>query len=249
MLRRRWIDVKENLPPIVRSIETVALTQKQQDEIEELAAKMRFQTGGAKTQVGILARLRRLFAEAKLAHGIETIAGTVRDGHGCLAWVWHRDIATRLAEKLRALGVLVYGPISGGMNGKEREQIIERARADKGTHVLIATLASLGVGVNLSFYSHEIMIELDWSPPIIQQAEARPFDGIQPVSATYLVANCPTDEALVEALLSKLENQKALGLSAGSGDVSSVLQKTFKLEGQTLDALADALTANAEGEG
>lgn len=249
MLRRRWVDVKEDLSPIVRSIETVALTEKQRDEIEELAAQMRFRAGGMKTQVGILARLRRLFAEAKLKHGIETITTTLRDGHGCLVWVWHKDVATKLAEKLRALGVIVYGPISGGMSGKDREQTIEKARADRGTHVLIATMATLGTAVNLSFYSHEIFVELDWSPPIISQAEARPFDGIQPVSAVYLVADCPTDEALVEALLSKLENQKALGLSAGSGDVSSVLQKTFRLEGQTLDALADALTANAEGEG
>jgi hypothetical protein len=250
MFRKRWTDIQEDLPPITRTVESVSLSQREKDDIDELAARLRFQTGGAKTAVGVLARLRRLFAEAKLKYGISTVRSTILDGHSCIAWAWHTDVAERLAEKLRTQGVSVSGPITGKVTGNDRERILTEARerAEKGPHVLVANIAALGFAVNLNWASHEVFVELDWSPPNIAQAEMRPFDGTNKVSAVYLVADCDVDESLVEALLSKLENQDSLGLRAGVGDVSDVLSRTFKISGQTLDDLAGALMANAEGE-
>jgi hypothetical protein len=250
MFRKKWTDIQEDLPPISRTVESVSLTQSEKDAIDELAARLRFQTGGAKTAVGVLARLRRLFAEAKLKYGIATVRSTVLDGHSCIAWCWHTDVAERLVEKLRVQGVSVSGPITGKVTGNERERILDEARerANKGPHVLVANIAALGFAVSLNWASHEVFIELDWSPPNIAQAEMRPFDGVNKVSAVYLVADCDVDESLVEALLSKLENQDSLGLRAGVGDVSDVLSRTFKITGQSLDDLAGALIANVEGE-
>ncbi len=245
---RTWKDIAVNLPPITRSIETVALTQAVHDEIDELAAKLRCARGATKTAVGILSRLRRLYATAKLDHGVKTTLATVADGHSAIVWSWHTDVAAKLVEELKRNGVVTYGPITGKVNGNDREAILDAARDDEGTRVLVANMAALGFAVNLSWASHEIFVELDFSPPTIAQAEARPYDGTQPISATYLVADCDSDESLVAALLSKLETQRTLGVEAGLGDVAGVLQHTFKLEGQSLNDLAEALCANAEGE-
>lgn len=248
MLRRTWRDIAENLPPITRSIETVALSQTARDEIEELAGRLRYAQGSAKTAVGILSRLRRLYASAKLEHGIRTALTTVQDGHSTIVWSWHTDVAEKLAEALRRKGVVTFGPITGKVTGREREAILDEAEKHRGPCVLVAGMAALGFAVDLSWASHEIFVELDFSPPVISQAEMRPYSGKQPISATFLVADCDSDEALVEALISKLENQKLLGVSAGVGDVADVLQRTFKLEGRSLSDLADQLMANAEGE-
>lgn len=248
MLRRTWRDIATNLPPITRSIETVTLSQTARDQIDELAARLRYAQGSAKTAVGILSRLRRLYANAKLEHGVKTTLATVQDGHSVIVWTWHTDVAAKLVEELRKKGVVVFGPITGKVTGNDREAILDEARDHKGVRVLVANMAALGFAVNLSWASHEVFVELDFSPPTIAQAEARPYDGTQPISATYLVADCDSDESLISALLGKLETQRTLGVEAGLGDVATVLQQTFKLEGKSLADLAEQLMQNAEGE-
>lgn len=248
MLRRTWAEVAPGLPPITRSIETVAISQKQRDDIEEVAARLRYQGGNAKTVVGIMARLRRLFAEAKLEAGVEATLATLRDGHNVVVWVWHQDTAQKLTERLQGQGVAVYGPITGKVIGREREHILDEARDAKGPRVLVANIAALGTAVSLTWAAHEVFVELDWNPHSLQQSEMRIFSPDRACSAVYLVADCPTDENLIAALLSKLENQATLDLRAGVGDVADVLQQSLKLEGQTLNDLATRLCENAEGE-
>lgn len=248
MFRRTWTEIRGDLPKIQRAAEIVPLKEEVRDQIDELAARLRYESGGSKTQVGILARLRRLFADAKLPAGFKSVVDTLGQGHSCIAWTWHLDVAEKLAEQLQRKGLPVYGPITGKMSPSERERELDAARVDQRPRVLVANMAALATAVNLSWASHEIFLELDWTPTTIAQAEMRPFDGKNAVASTLLVADCATDEALVEALLSKLETQKSLGLAAGVGDVSDVLRRTFKLEGQSLARLAERLCENAEGE-
>lgn len=248
MLRRTWAEIAPGLPPITRTVETVPVSDKQRDAIEEVAARLRLQAGGAKTAVGIMARLRRLFAEVKTEAGINAALATLRAGRSVVVWVWHRDVAERVTERLQAQGAMVYGPITGSVIGRAREQLLDTVRDGKGPRALVANIAALGTAVSLTWAEHEIFVELDFNPHTLQQSEMRIFSPERPCSALYLVADCPTDENLVSALLSKIERQGALDLRAGVGDVADVLQRTFKAEGQTFNALAELLCANAEGE-
>lgn len=249
MLRRTWKEVAPNLPPITRTMESVAIPLAKRDAIEETAARMRLAAGNAKTQIGIMARLRRLFADAKLEAGADAICAALESGRSVIGWTWHQDTSQQLVSRLRERGALVYGPITGAVTGHAREHILDEAAAPHGgPRVLVANMATLGTAVSLAWADHAVFVELDFAPHVLSQAEARVFDPSRPCSATYLVGDCPTDEELASALLTKLDQQSALGLRAGVGDVAEVLQRTFKLEGQTLDELADRLCANAEGE-
>lgn len=249
MIRHTWREISADLPPIERALETVALTQQQKDQVENLAAKLRLAAGNAKTVVGIMARVRRLFAEAKVPHALKLIHDTVvRDGYSMVVWTWHKDVAEKLTQELFADGVTVYGPIHGSIPAKDRETILEEVRNDQRPRVLVATMASLGVAVSTSWASHEVFVELDWSPHNIAQAEMRPFDGTKPISCTYLVADCDIDEGLAQALVAKLADENTLKLKAGVGDVSEILGASFGVEQQSMDVLAELLMTNAEGE-
>lgn len=249
MIRRTWKEIAQGLPPITRTMETVAIPLKTRDTIEETAARLRLASGNAKTAVGIMARLRRLFADVKLEAGVDAICSALESGRSVIGWAWHRDVSQALVEKLRGRGACVYGPITGDVTGYARERILnEAAAAHMGPRVLIANMATLGTAVSLAWADHAVFVELEFAPHVLSQAEARVFDPSRPCSSVYLVADCATDENLAAALLTKLDQQSALGLRAGVGDVAEVLQRTFKLEGQTLDELADRLCANAEGE-
>jgi hypothetical protein len=251
MLRRRWVDVLGSLPPITRSLEIVRLPDKAKDEVATLAARLRYLEGGAKTLVGDLARLRKLYAEHKVPVAVEQITSALELGHSCVAWAWHESVARTLVERFQGRGVNVFGPITGATPPARREGILEAAAAASGPRVLVANMATLGFAVSLAWATHQWFVELDWNPPTIGQAELRPFDGTHPVASVYLVADVNADERLANALLSKLETQGALGMQAGVGDVAEVLADSFGITAerqQTLDDLAERIMASADGE-
>jgi hypothetical protein len=246
MFRRRWIDIAKDLPPIQRTMEVVALPQKVKDEVEELAARIRFETGGAKTMVGDLARLRKLYAKEKTAAGLELAKRIIADGYSCVLWAWHVEVVETLAAKLAGAGIKVFGPIHGAVSGGKREAIIEEVRQATGPRVLVAGIGAMGVAVSTSWATHEVFVELTWSPHEIAQAEMRPYDGTHPVSATYLVADVDADERMASALITKIESQDDLGLRQGLGDVAEVLGEAFGMApSANLDELAERLLETA----
>jgi rhodanese-related sulfurtransferase len=247
MLRRTWREVAPSLPRLTRATETVLIENTTRARIDEAASRLR-SAKGAKTIIGILATLRRLFAEAKLPGAVEAAAQAVQQGHSVILWCWHSDVAARATEGLQRKGINVYGPITGSVTGGRREHVLDAARDGKGARVLVASMSALGTAVSLTWADQAIFAELDWNPHFIQQAEMRTFDPARPSSVTYLVADCHTDESLASALLAKLDRQGTLKLRAGAGDVSEVLSRSLSLDDQTLAELAKRLCDNAIGE-
>ncbi len=242
MLRRRWTDIRQDLPPISRSLELIPLSPATKDKVEEAAARIRFETRAQKTFVGDLARLRKLYANEKVAGALKTVSQVVADGYSCVAWTWHRETAARVAEKLEGQGIPTWGPLVGDTSPAERERMLADVAKDTRPRVLVASIASLATAVSLAWASHEVFIELSWNPSDIAQAEMRPFDGIHPVTAIYCAADVDVDTRLAQALIHKLEAQDRLGLRAGVGDVSELLSTSFGIErDRTLDDLAESL--------
>lgn len=245
MLRRTWNEIQGHLPPINRAVEYVELSDEEHAAVYETAAELRRTLGRGRPQtvVGNLERLRKLYAGRKVARAAEVIEATLADGHSVVAWTWHQDVARALSEAL-GTSPAVYGPIHQGTPQAAREQILEELRFDPRPRVLIASMGTMATAVSLSWASHEIMVELEWTPAVHQQAEMRCFDGSRPISVTYLVADCDPDRRLCDALLTKLDAAAALGLRAGTGDVAEVLASAFGVEaGKGLDAVASAILA------
>lgn len=242
MLRRTWRDVQADLPAMTRTLETVPLPQAVKDAVEEAAAQVRFETRSAKTFVGDLARLRKMYAKEKTAHALGVIREQLDAGRSVVAWAWHTDVANTLFEKLSGAGVPTYGPIYGATSGAKRERALAEAATDMRPRVIVANILSLSTAVSLAWASVEVFVELDWVPVNIAQAEMRIVDGKSPRQAIYCVADVDADERLAHALIRKLETQDRLGLKAGMGDVADMLAGSLGIEqGRTLDDLARAV--------
>jgi hypothetical protein len=244
MLRRTWREIQPDLPGLERTIEYVELTSAQHDAITSAAADLRRDVaqGQAQTVVGNLARLRRLYAAAKIQRAVELVHQTLADGHSVIVWTWHRDVADKLSKQLK---VPFYGPLHGQTSADERERVIETARADRtAPTVLIATMGAFGTAVSLSWASHQVFVELDWTPAVIQQAEMRPFDGTRAISTVFLVADCDTDRRQADALITKLTAATTLGLKASAGDVAHILGDALEIAPeQSLDSVAALIAA------
>jgi len=247
MLRRTWRDVQPDLPLMQRSLETVPLPQSVKDNVEEAAAQVRFETRSAKTFVGDLARLRKLYAKEKTAHALGIIREQLDAGRSVVAWAWHTDVADKLYEKLSGAGIPTYGPIYGGTSAGARERALSEAERDTRPRVIVANILSLSTAVSLAWAPVEVFVELDWVPVNIAQAEMRIVDGKSPRQAIYCVADVDADERLAQALIHKLETQDKLGLKAGMGDVADILADSLGVErGRTLDDLARAVLDTAQ---
>lgn len=246
MLRRTWRDVQPDLPPMTRSLEMVALSQSVKDNVEEAAAQVRYETRSAKTFVGDLARLRKMYAKEKTAHALKLIREQIDAGRSVVAWAWHTDVADTLFEKLSGAGVPVYGPIYGATSAGARERALSEAERDTRPRVIVANILSLSTAVSLAWAPVEVFVELDWVPVNIAQAEMRIVDGKSPRQAIYCVADVDADERLAHAVIHKLETADKLGLKAGMGDVADVLAGSLGIEpGRTLDDLARAVLETA----
>ena len=102
---------------------------------------------------------------------VEITKKLVKQGEKVLIFAWYRETVLKLKEKLKGQGIisLVY---FGGLNHKQRKEIIEKFKSDK-YQVLIGNIAALGVGANLQFCKRAIIHDLVWSPEEINQAIKR----------------------------------------------------------------------------
>lgn len=242
MLRRRWTDIREDLPPITRTLELITLPPAVKDRVEAEAARIRYETRSQKTFVGDLARLRKMYAREKVAGSLKIVDGILADGHSVVLWAWHKETAAQLAEKLNGGGVPMWGPLTGETSPAARERMLAEVATDTRPRVLVASIAALSTAVSLAWASHEVFCEFSWNPSDIAQAEMRPYDGSRPIAAIYVAADVDSDERMALALIRKLEAQGALGLRAGVGDVADILADSLDIErGRSLDDLAAAV--------
>lgn len=247
MIRRKWTDIRVDLPPITRSLEMIPLPNAVKDRVEAEAARIRYETRAQKTFVGDLARLRKMYAKEKIAGALKIVLQILEDGHPCIVWTWHRETAAEVHEKLQGAGIPVWGPLIGETSPNARERMLAEVASDKRPRALVASIAALSTAVNLSWASHEVFVELSWNPSDIAQAEMRPYDGQNRVAAVYCAADVEVDERLAHALIHKLETQDKLGLRAGVGDVADLLSNSLGIErDRSLDDLAATVLATTE---
>ena len=233
MLRRRWSDLQDSLPAFTRSIELCDIADDERQKVTDQARKIRAALGTA-TVVGEMSRMRKLLAARKVDTAVKLASDRAMDGQSVIVWTWHRDVANKVVERLRARELRVVGAISGELAVDAREAEVLRARTLPAPVIFVATIAVASLGLDLSFAPHEIFCELDWTPANIQQAEMRPYNGKQPVDVTFCVADCMEDRELASSLIGKLEHAQTLGLQSGMGDARDVLSRSFKLdEGET----------------
>ncbi len=222
MLRRLWVDIQSDLPPITRDIALVEVSLAQQRQIDFAVAAVRLGSGGS------LAKFRRALGAMKAKPTIE-LARTILDrGEPVVVWAWHRDIAKAIAKGLGDRAVLIHGEIPQ----TKREALLTQWRA--GPLALVVTIATLPGGVDLSHAHLGIFAEVDWTPAMISQAEMRTYDPTRAMHLTYVVADHLVERQLVVALHSKLGSSAPIG-AAVAGDAIDILLTVFNDGAQTPD--------------
>jgi SNF2 family DNA or RNA helicase len=207
MIRRNKTQVLRDLPPVTRQVIPLAsedLIEMAKRCEEEVMRKIR-ESGGTDREVFLnrimmtdYSRVRKEVGLAKVPALAGLIGEWAEDGEAMVVMCHHIEVAEALRE---AVGGKV---IHGGMTMEERHEAVEDFQRGNG-QIVIATMASCGIGLTMTRASRMIFAELDWVPAVVRQSEARihRIGQRHPVHYLYVVVPETIEYRLARALATK----------------------------------------------
>lgn len=132
---------------------------------------------------------------------MEDFAGT---GKKLIVFSNLREVQQGLLQKARELGVPTVH-ILGDDSAEKRTQAVESFQKDPNIQFAICSLKAAGVGITLTAASDVLMVEQDWTPANLDQAEDRAHRMGQKnaVNVTYLIMEGTLDDTLKQVIEAK----------------------------------------------
>lgn len=107
---------------------------------------------------------------------------------------------------MQLLGDRCYGPISGGVSGAKRQEILDAFGESAPGSVLVSQIIAGGTGINVQAASMVILCEPQWKPSTEEQAISRAYRmGQQKVMVHRLLSQNSVDERMLEILQDKAD--------------------------------------------
>ena len=167
-------------------------------------------------------------------------------GEKWLIFSEHRDTVDYLVRRLEALGYSgQVAEIHGGMNWQEREQAMERFRAEDGARFLIASDAA-GEGINLQFCHLMVNYDIPWNPARLEQRMGRihRYGQKREVRIVNLISGGTREGRVLAVLLEKLD---AIRQELDSDKVFDIIGRLFQNR-SLRDHMRSLLTDGGEAE-
>lgn len=142
------------------------------------------------------------------------------------AWTSHLDL---IEIALRDRGLTGYTRLDGTMTLAARNKALDAFRDDNNITILLATIGSGGVGLNLTAASHVYVMEPQYNPAAVAQAIDRVhrLGQTREVTTVQFIMKESIEEKIAE--LAKKKQQLAdMSLSRGKLDKSEVQEKRMR---------------------
>ncbi len=198
LLRRTKKEILDQLPEKQETKVSIAFEEKQREIYRDIALSynQRVQEamasnpeqGTAQVQIQMLTALLRLRQACsdpaslpnvkyertppKLEALTDSLQEIVESGESALVFTQFIQTLERTVSILKKLNIPVYA-LHGGVPTKQRQKILADFNAEKGGAVLVMTLKTGGVGLNLTKASYVFHLEPWWNPSVENQATDR----------------------------------------------------------------------------
>ena len=189
--------------------------------VEEQEKKLiLFALSRAKETTGLLKARNTAFQEF-LKHQLDEVSHLT-------VFCVHKSVVSEITSFLEKQGAAVH-VLTGDVAASKRQDVLDEFRRKGG--VLVATVGSAGVGIDLDFCRRAVFAELPWSPAEIVQAEKRlhRLTTTEPVYVTYTTTACSPfsiEEKVLTVLKGKLEAFKnVVGSVISSSPSEEVLKR------------------------
>ena len=233
MIRRRWVDVQDDLPAISRNVVLVDLDDTARRKLDIMAAKI---LEDKSSTIGHLARYRELLSHSKAPAVIAEATRMLDRGEPVVIWTWHVELAKKIAAELGGRAFL----LTGDTPSTSRDRGIAAWNVHPAA-ALVCTMAVAQVGLDFSHSHLPIFAEIDYTPAILGQAEMRTYAPTRPMNVTYVIGNHLIDQRIVLALIKKLAAANPLGVGAAN---DAIVALNIALNGPEEEADMDRLFAD-----
>lgn len=237
-LGRTKAEVGLQLPPFRREVVPVDVGKVARGQPPGVAIKF-----ASITKEALVDTALRATARAKRPAVVEMACEAVEAGQKVVVLVYLREQAELIGHDLHELGVPV-NIVTGAQSTEQRDVAAKAFRewggGEKLGCVFVATIDSVGVAISLVGADLLIFGDLSYEPAKLLQAEGRVhrIGGSRPVLCRYVMAKGTIDDAVIEAVVSKLDvQQEVLGEQEGTKN----LQSTLGYCKPTTDAVVAAL--------
>jgi SNF2 family DNA or RNA helicase len=243
LIARKWSDVRQDLPPIQRTLELVDLDAADLLKLDQLAFELRI--NDKTLAVEDLNYYRQATGLYKVPLAVELAEQILASGNHVVLWCWHTKVARAIGKKL-AKRYASY-VVTGDDSEPARERLLSSWKSETEPSPLVITLACGQVGIDLSHAHHAIVVEIDWTPLVIYQAEMRTFDADRPMAITYVGLNHDVDHALIQTIQEKVSAGAMTGMPAAGADFKIPSDEPHQSEAELLISLGQALSRSGPG--
>jgi hypothetical protein len=167
-----------------------------EDEIEQ----MRLETHDRAEALRKVGALRQLAGMGKIPAALRWIEEHVKD-EKLIIFAYHIDVQDALLQSLQGAGYRALS-ITGDMTAGARRKAIQEFQTDPDAQVIVCSIKAAQTAITLTAARHVLMVELDWTPAALEQAEDRAHRIGQTgaVEVSYLHAPFTLDDRMVELL-------------------------------------------------
>ena len=209
MLRRRKLEVRSELPPVILQdlkLELSRVQRKAYDELwEKRAETIREEAAGGDPGAAMLGLITRLKTVCNFVEGasskfeaLEVIAeGAGKSGRILVFSQFVRTLQW-VSDRLK----LPHGLLTGSMTPAERQASIDEFRHESAPRALLVSLRAGGVGLNLGEATHVVLFDRWWNPAVENQAiyRAHRFDREEPLHVVRFLVAETIEERIAEIL-------------------------------------------------
>lgn len=239
LVRRRKADVLAELPAKTRVIQRVDVSLAKYREAERalLDAIRCHGPRRAETDRGVgdnvLAELARALHEAGLAKApaaVEAIHDYVDSDRKVVVFAHHKDVLDAIEA---GMGDARHVRIDGDTPREARAEAVRRFQNDPDCRVFLSTTATGGTGITLTAASDVLVVEQEWVPADLDQAEDRlhRLGQTNAVQAVHLIAVGTVDEKIVSVVECK---RQVMAAALAAGDPQAQEQARGSVQAQVL---------------
>lgn len=210
-------------------------------EVDEEIPSLKELLNSLHTPLGAQLTIRNMLRQhlsRKKAQAVD-VAKFQSDHSRVVWWIWFKETAAILAERLKALGLPV-DVMTGEAPTKKRTEILEQwgSRENVGQpRALIASVAAASAGISLSNADAAVFVDLDWTPLNLIQAEKRHHrfgSHLTSLYTYYLVVPDTIDTMMAQALVEKQEDtERSLGVDGTVEQMKLLLGETDEPQDET----------------
>ena len=212
MIRRLKKDVLTQLPPKIRSIVPMHVSEKEWNEYEEIDKQFEedIRTGKKEKseQIGHISHLKKGAYKAKENAVIRWVNDYLASNDKLVLFVWHTESFNRMLEEFKKYGAV---GINGSTPSNERQAIVDKFQNNPDVRLFVGQIQACGAGITLTASNATAFAEFGRSWVQHEQAEDRVHRISQKadsVLAYYLILEGSIEQDIMATLERRNHDQK-----------------------------------------